>query len=67
MYFLVDIESVSQIKGEVMSIPLQFPQLVQEKSFFLRLPDTFAGVLREKKYLRAVLNATIINYISVQS
>ena len=58
MYFLVDIESVSQTKGEVMSIPLQFPQLVQ---------DTFAGVLREKKYLRAVLNATIINYISVQS
>ena len=33
----------------------------------LRLPDTFAGVLREKKYLRAVLNATTINYISVQS
>ena len=33
----------------------------------LMLPDTFAGVLREKKYLRAVLNATTINYISIQS
>ena len=33
----------------------------------LRLPYTFAGVLREKKYLRAVLNATTTNYISIQS
>ena len=33
----------------------------------LRLPYTFAGVLREKKYLRVVLNASTTNYISVQS
>ena len=35
MYFLIDIESVTQTEGEFMSIPLQFPHLVQEKSFFL--------------------------------
>ena len=34
---------------------------------FLRLPYTFAGVFREKKYLRTILNATTTNYISVQS
>ena len=33
----------------------------------LRLPYTFAGVVREKKYLRAVLNETTTNYISIQS
>ena len=33
----------------------------------LRLPYTFAGVFREKKYLRTILNATTTNYISVQS
>ena len=38
-----------------------------EEYFELRLPYTFAGVLRGKKNWRVVLNASSTNYISVQS
>ena len=56
-----------ELKGLKESCRIESARLLEVLSKHLRLPYTFAGVFREKKYLCTILNATTTNYISVQS